>query len=136
MTFKTGDKGQTRGGDDYEVVAVLDKPHRASDAIIYIRTDFEGKGVPETTRIDGMSDVHSLDLLPPKQKIEGWAIVYRNGYTAIVTEEFPDNMIGHKDIRAIVPITIPYTEGEGLAKDSMEETLDRQAEGRAKRGLL
>jgi len=110
MTFRVGDRGQTRGGDDYEVVAVLDRPHQREDAIVYIRTDFRGEGIPETVAMDGMSDVCGLCLLPPKQKIEGFIWVFRNGQH-VFSQRRPEKMI---KVIACIPISIPYTEGDGL----------------------
>lgn len=65
MTFKTGDKGQTRGGDDYLIVTV-------NGACLWV----EIHNSMYTYHDDGMISEafapteHDTDLLPPKQKIE------------------------------------------------------------------
>ncbi len=70
MTFKTGDKGKTRGGDYYEVVAVLDREDVKELVILWYEDDNSGP-IITTRHLDGtFGGIEHQDLLPPKQKIE------------------------------------------------------------------
>lgn len=126
MTFKTGDKGKTRGGDDYEVVY-------ASEGVLWVVID----GMNWFYRDDGVyREGADSTLLPPKQKIEGFIWVYKDGNN-IFSENKPD--VWRANIIAVVPITIPYEIGEGLdTLDVTKEDLDyaqTRMEMRVKRGL-
>ena len=106
--FKVGDKGKTRGGDDYEVITAHDGDE---GAYLWVFVD----GMPSTYYSDGRYSRVTGDsrtLLPPKQKIEGFLRIYENGRHQYVSTS--STQTAHDGIVAIVPITIPYTEGEGL----------------------
>lgn len=114
MTFKTGDKGQTRDGDGYEIVAVLDpekvEPH--NELVVMCNGNISFRYSDGTAALCACS----ADLLPPKQKIEGWVAIYNDRFSSVwSTKEIALKNAGDSDnISAVVHVTIPYEIGEGL----------------------
>lgn len=114
MTFKTGDKGLTDCGNDYEVIFVYGDRlwvRVTGDTVCKMMT-YAACG----TFQQGLAVSH---LLPPKQKIEGVVFVCDRTDPAFFQSkqeglEYHNALTAPLNIKAIVPFTIPYTEGEGL----------------------
>lgn len=112
--FKTGDKGKTRGGDYYSVITVIDvAPLNVRRFVIAMINDERADVFYENgMRADEKNNAKCHDLIPPKQKIEGHLNVFHNGDIIFSQALYPLTQPGK--LAAVVPISIPYTEGDGL----------------------
>ncbi|MDE2467342.1 MAG: hypothetical protein KGL35_00980 [Bradyrhizobium sp.] len=108
--FKVGDKGKTRDGRDYEVIAI--SPELDQPVIVVVR------GSVGQHCADGRYwnlGSHCRDLLPPVQT----RTVYVNVYWDHVGDAYsnPDDAREAADCRAIavaVPVTFEFTLGQGI----------------------
>lgn len=127
-TYKVGDKGKTRGGDqtaddkrpqDYEVIAV-GRDLVGGKSIVAIvggfAHEFYGDG-----RTHGPQTDYWLDLIPPKRRIQGWVNVYpamvgRNESACAGVPIFSDRRHADESATAqrLACIYIDIEEGEGL----------------------
>ncbi len=118
MTFKVGDKGKTRGGDDYEVIAILGFARDGRDVVA--KTSHEDSVLTSVFFPDGRwwndpadPPETAMDLLPPQQKIATYIAVWKNNTLTAHASPVPD-CVDFSKLRAVVPVTIEYIEGEGL----------------------
>lgn len=117
-TFKVGDKGKTRGGGDYRVTAVGEKHilavnEHGTERVYWADGALSSSGLSQSTH----------DLLPPKQRVEGFLNVYcwkfevgakRSPIGELYVSQEDADKNARKGRLACLEITREYEEGEGL----------------------
>ena len=125
-TFKVGDKGKTRGGDDYEVIYVFDEP-MAFGAIVLATVKYkDGQKYPRMYTSGGKFSTahclrHHLDLIPPERRITGWVLLDPSGtslssFSAYAFDDLrhaQEAAAGRRGEAAIIPINVPVGTGLG-----------------------
>ena len=101
--IKVGVKGKTRGGDDYEVIAL--EPRIDRPVLVYTRGDVQARGP------DGRVNIHvegtnRLDLLPPTRTVY---VNFHSDCCAYFYLSEKEARNGASDAFAIaVPVEIPH----------------------------